>query len=202
MIAFLQGVLTAKFPDRIEMDVNGIGYELFVSQRTLQALPTTGKSILLKSYLHVREDVLQLFGFLKDSEKQTFLLALSVSGIGPRAAMNILSAFTPEAFYQAILHNDLATLKSIPGIGQKTAQHVVLELKDKVTKLTGNGVLSEESVFNVETKNISDAVQAMMTLGYSVAESRRAVLAAIHVLGEKSTVEEILRSSLKSIAVS
>jgi holliday junction DNA helicase RuvA len=201
MIAFLQGVLTDKFPDRVEMDVNGVGYELFVSQKTLQFLPATGKNVLLKTYLHVREDVLQLFGFLKDSEKQAFLLALSVSGIGPRAAMNILSAFVPEAFYQAILHNDLATLKSIPGIGQKTAQHVVLELKDKVTKLTGGGVLSTESVFNVETKNISDAIQAMMTLGYSVAESRRAVLAAIHVLGEKSTVEEILRSSLKSIAV-
>ncbi len=201
MIAFLQGVLTEKFPDRVEMDVNGVGYELFVSQKTLQSLPPVGQNVLLKTYLHVREDVLQLFGFLKDSEKQAFLLALSVSGIGPRAAMNILSAFNSEAFYRAILQNDLATLKSIPGIGQKTAQHVVLELKDKVTKLMGGGVLSPESVFNVETKNITDAIQAMMTLGYSLAESRRAVLAAIHVLGEKSTVEEILRSSLKSIAV-
>lgn len=201
MIAFLQGVLTEKFPDRVELDVNGMGYEVFVSQKTLQSLPVAGKNVILKTYLHVREDILQLFGFLKDSEKQAFLLALSVSGIGPRAAMNILSAFTPEAFYRAILHNDLATLKSVPGIGQKTAQHVVLELKDKVTKLTGGGVLSEEGAFNVETNNISEAVQAMMALGYSVAESRRAVLAAIQALGEKSTVEEILRSSLKSIAV-
>ncbi|HTC19967.1 MAG TPA: Holliday junction branch migration protein RuvA [bacterium] len=200
MIAFLQGVLTEKFSDRVELDVNGMGYEVFVSQKTLQSLPAAGKNVLLKTYLHVREDLLQLFGFLRDSEKQAFLLALSVSGIGPRAAMNILSAFAPEAFYQAILHNDLATLKSIPGIGQKTAQHVVLELKDKVTKLTGAGVLSGGGAFNVETNNISEAVQAMMALGYSVAESRHAVLAAIQVLGEKSTVEEILRSSLKSIA--
>lgn len=201
MIAFLQGVLTEKFPDRVEMDVNGVGYELFVSQKTLKSLPPTGQNVLLKTYLHVREDVLQLFGFLKDSEKRAFLLALAVSGIGPRAAMGILSVFAPEEFYQAILHNDLVMLKSIPGIGQKTAQHLVLELKDKVTKLTGEGVLSEASVFNVETRNISEAVQAMISLGYSLAESRRAVLAAIHVLGEKSTVEEILRSSLKSIAV-
>jgi holliday junction DNA helicase RuvA len=201
MIAFLQGVLTEKFPDRVELDVNGVGYEVYVSQKTLQSLPPAGKNVLLKTYLHVREDLLQLFGFLKDSERQAFLLALSVSGIGPRAAMNILSAFAPEAFYQAILRNDLLSLKSIPGIGQKTAQHVVLELKDKVTKLTGGGVLSEDSAFNVETKNISDAVQAMMALGYSVAESRRAVLAAVQAVGDKSTVEEILRSSLKSIAV-
>jgi Holliday junction DNA helicase RuvA len=201
VIAFLQGVLTEKFPDRVELDVNGVGYEVYVSQKTLQSLPPAGKNVLLKTYLHVREDLLQLFGFLKDSERQAFLLALSVSGIGPRAAMNILSAFAPEAFYQAILRNDLLALKSIPGIGQKTAQHVVLELKDKVTKLTGGGVLSEDSAFNVETKNISDAVQAMMALGYSVAESRRAVLAAVQAVGDKSTVEEILRSSLKSIAV-
>jgi holliday junction DNA helicase RuvA len=201
LIAFLQGVLTAKFPDRVEVDVNGVGYELFVSQKTLQAAPPIGKTVLLKTYLHVREDLLQLFGFLRDAEKQAFLLGLSVSGVGPKAAMNILSTFTPDTFYQAILRNDLPTLKSIPGIGQKTAQHLVLELKDKVTKLVGGGVLTDESGFNVESKSISDALQAMMALGYSAVESRRAVLTAVQSLGEKTTVEEILRSSLKSIAV-
>ena len=201
MIAFLQGVLTAKFPDRLELDVNGVGYEVFVSQRTLQAAPPIGKTLLLKTYQHVREDILQLFGFLKDSEKQAFLLALSVSGVGPKAAMNILSASAPEAFYQAILHNDLTMLKSIPGIGQKTAQHLVLELKDKVTKLAGGGVWAEESGFNVESRNISDALQAMIALGYTAGESRRAVLNAVQSLGDKSTVEEILKSSLKSVAV-
>ncbi len=200
MIAFLQGVVTGKFPDRLELDVNGVGYEVFVSQKTLQACPAAGQSVLLKTYLHVREDLMQLFGFLKDSEKQAFLLALSVSGVGPKAAMNVLSTFAPEAFYQAVLHNDLASLKSIPGIGQKTAQHLVLELKDKVTKLVGGGVLTEDSPFNAETKAIADSVQAMMALGYSAAESRRAILAAVQELGEKSTVEDILRSSLKSIA--
>ncbi len=200
MISFLQGVLTAKFPDRVELDVNGVGYEVFVSQKTLQAAPPIGKNLLLKTYLHVREDVLQLFGFLKDSEKQEFLLALSVSGVGPKAAMNVLSTFTPEAFYQAVLHNDLNALRSIPGIGQKTAQHLVLELRDKVTKLTGAGILEGESAFNVESKNISDAIQAMLSLGYSAPESRRSVLNAVQSLGEKSTVEEILKSSLKSIS--
>jgi Holliday junction DNA helicase RuvA len=199
VIAFLQGILTAKHPDRVEMDVNGVGYEVFVSQKTLQSMPPTGKGVLLKTHLHVREDAQQLFGFLKDSEKQAFLMALSVSGIGPKAAMNVLSTFTPDGFYQAVLHNDLGSLKSIPGIGQKTAQHLVLELKDKVTKLTGTDVLSEEGVLGGETKAIAEALQAMMTLGYSAAESRRAVLTAAQTLGEKSTVEEILKSSLKSI---
>jgi holliday junction DNA helicase RuvA len=201
VIAFLQGVLTAKFPDRLEMDVNGVGYEVFVSQKTLQAAPPVGKTLLLKTYQHVREDTLQLFGFLRDAEKQAFLQALSVSGVGPKAAMNILSACAPEAFYQAVLHNDLVLLKSIPGIGQKTAQHLVLELKDKVAKWVGGGVLSEEGGFNVESKNISDALQAMTALGYTAAESRRAVLNAVQSLGDKSTVEEILKSSLKSVAV-
>lgn len=200
MIAFLQGVLTGKYPDHLELDVNGVGYEVYVSQKTLYVVPPVGQNILLKTYLHVREDLMQLFGFLKETEKQAFLLALSVSGVGPKAAMNILSTFTPEAFYQAVLHNDLSALKSIPGIGQKTAQHLVLELKDKVTKLVGGGVLTEEPAFNAETKNIADSVQAMMALGYSASESRSAVLAAVQGLGEKSTVEEILRSSLKSIA--
>ncbi|HTA77613.1 MAG TPA: Holliday junction branch migration protein RuvA [bacterium] len=199
MIAFLQGILTAKLPDRVELDVNGVGYEVFVSQKTLQSVPATGKSVLLKTYLHVREDVQQLFGFLKDSEKQAFLMALSVSGVGPKAAMNVLSTYAPEAFFQAVMHNDLAGLKAIPGIGQKTAQHLVLELKDKVTKLAGVGVFSDEGLMGSESKTISDALQAMMALGYSAVESRRAVLSAVQATGEKVTVEEILKASLKSI---
>jgi len=200
MIAFLQGVLTAKFADRLEMDVNGVGYEVYVSQKTLQAAPAVGKTLLLRTYMHVREDLMQLYGFLKEGEKQEFLLALSVSGVGPKAAMSILSTFTPEAFYQAVLRNDLTALRSIPGIGQKTAQHLVLELKDKVAKLAGGVGAGEEGVFGAESRNISEAVQAMMALGYSGGESRRAVLTAVQSLGDKSTVEEILRSSLKSVA--
>ena len=93
MIAFLQGVLASKSPDRVEVDVDGVGYELTVSQKTFQSLPAAGQTVLLKTYLHVREDILQLYGFQKDSEKQAFLLLNSVSGIGPKAALNILSAF-------------------------------------------------------------------------------------------------------------
>ena len=100
MIAFLQGVLTAKHPDRVEMDVNGVGYEVFVSHKTLQTTPAVGQTVLLKTYLNVREDALQLYGFLKDVEKQAFLLGLSVSGVGPKAAMNILS--TLDAMQSAI----------------------------------------------------------------------------------------------------
>jgi Holliday junction DNA helicase RuvA len=114
--------------------------------------------------------------------------------------MNVLSTYSPDTFYQAVLHNDLTSLRTIPGIGQKTAQHLVLELKDKVTKLVGTGVLGDEGVLGWESKTISDALQAMMTLGYSAAESRRAVLTAAQSLGEKTTVEEILKSSLKSIS--
>jgi len=201
LIAFLQGVLTAKLPDRLEVDVDGVGYEVFVSQKTLQASPAVGQAILVKTHLHVREDVLQLFGFLRDQEKQAFLFLLSVSGVGPKAALNVLSAFSPESFYESIIHNDLNALKSAPGIGQKTAQHMVLELRDKVAKLVGAGAVPEMEGLTAETRNVSDSVQALMALGYSAAESRRAALTAAQFLGEKATVEEILKLSLKSMSV-
>jgi Holliday junction DNA helicase RuvA len=200
LIAFLQGVLAFKSPERVEVDVDGVGYELAVSQRTFQTLPAVGQTLLLKTYLHVREDILQLYGFERDSEKQAFLLLLAVSGIGPKAALNILSAFSPDKLYQAIVNEDLAALRTAPGIGQKTAQHMILELRDKVTKLSSAGVLVEEISMGAETKNLSDAIQAMLALGYSASESRRAVLTAVQALGQKPSVEEILKSSLKSVA--
>jgi Holliday junction DNA helicase RuvA len=150
--------------------------------------------------LHVREDLLQLFGFLRDAERQAFLLALSVSGIGPRSALSLLSTYSPEDFFQAVLRNDLSALKSVPGIGQKTAQHLVLELREKVARIVGEASSPLGAAVDLGSRNIADALQAMAVLGYSPEESRRAVLAAAQGLGENSTVEEIVKSSLKSIA--
>jgi len=200
MISFLQGVLAAKHPDRVEVDVQGVGYEVFVSQRTREALPPAGKTVALRTYLHVREDLLQLYGFLQEAERQAFLLALSVSGIGPRSALALLSSHSPDSFFQAVLRNDLGALKSVPGIGQKTAQHLVLELKDKVAKLAGEVPPSGGDGMDPGSRTIADALLAMAALGYTPEESRRAVLAAAQALGDKSTVEDIVRSSLKSIA--
>jgi holliday junction DNA helicase RuvA len=200
MISFLQGILASRQSDRVEVDVNGVGYEAFVSQRTLQALPPVGQAVTLKTYFHVREDIQHLYGFLSDSEKQVFLLALSVSGVGPKASLNLLSTLSPEAFFDAILHNDLGALKSVPGIGAKTAQHLVLELKDKVAKLAGGSPFAAETPLGPEAKNLSDAVLALVSLGYTPAQSRKVVLEAAQILGPKSTVEELLRAGLKSIA--
>ncbi len=200
MISFLQGILASRHTDRVEVDVNGVGYEAFVSQRTLQALPPLGQSVTLKTYFHVREDIQQLYGFFTDGEKQAFLLALSVSGVGPKASLNLLSALSPEAFFDAILHNDLGALRSVSGIGPKTAQHLVLELKDKVAKLAGGSPFMGDSPLGPEAKNLSDAVQALVGLGYTPALSRRLVLEASQALGPKSTVEELLRAGLKSVA--
>ena len=200
MISFLQGILASRHADRVEVDVNGVGYEAFVTQRTLQALPPLGQAVTLKTYLHVREDLQQLFGFINDGEKQAFLLALSVTGIGPKAALNLLSALSSEAFYDAILHNDLTILKSVPGVGSKTAQHLVLELKDKVAKLAGGSPFTAEAPLGQDAKNLSDAVQALVSLGYTPAQSRRVVLDAAQAMGPKSTVEDLLRAGLKSIA--
>ncbi len=198
MIAFLQGTLVSKLADRVEMDVHGVGYEVLVSKRTLQDLPPTGRALLLKTYLHVREDIQQLYGFLKDSERQAFLLLLSVSGIGPKVALGVLSALTPEELYRAVLQNDLQALRSVPGVGAKTAQHVVFEIKDKVARIAGSE--GEGGIpLPASSRTVSDVLLALTALGYSETEARRAVGTAVQALGEKTTVEELLKVSLKSM---
>ncbi|HET9869746.1 MAG TPA: Holliday junction branch migration protein RuvA [bacterium] len=200
MISFLQGILASKSPERVEVDVNGVGYELAVSQKTYQSLPAPGQTLLLKAYLHVREDVMQLYGFAGDAEKQAFLLLISVSGVGPKAALGILSSFTPEQLFRAVAQGVVPALRTAPGVGQKTAQHLVLELREKVTKLSGAGVFSGEEPVGAGAQNLGDAIQAMLALGYSAAEARRAVLTAAQSLGRDPGVEDILKLSLKTVA--
>jgi Holliday junction DNA helicase RuvA len=202
MIAFLQGILTSKLADRVEIDVHGIGYEVFIPRRSLSDLPPTGRTVTLKTHLHVREDVQQLYGFLRDAERQAFLLLLSVSGVGPKAAMGILSALSAEEVYRAVLQDDHAVLRSVPGVGPKTAQHIVLEIKEKVVRLVREGIVEASAVpaaARPVTRALSDALQAFLALGYSDTEARRAVAAATESLGEKATVEEILKVGLKSM---
>ena len=132
MIALITGVLTEKFPNSVIVDVQGIGYQVHIPLSTFYHLPEISKSVTLKIYTHVREDALQLFGFLEAQEKKVFLLVLGISGVGPKLALNILSGLPLTDFIRAIMNRDVVKLSSIPGVGKKTAERLALELKDRI----------------------------------------------------------------------
>lgn len=199
MIASLQGTLSAKYADRVEVDVEGLGYEAFVTARTLQALPSPGNPVSLKTHLHVREDALQLYGFPDHAEKQAFQLLLSVSGVGPRVALSILNQFDAPSLYRALAGGESSVFKAVSGVGQKTAQHLVVELRDKAVKLAGPSQEGSLSGMTGETRTVQDAISALLVLGYGAAEARRAVQNALQTLGMDATVEELIRNSLKSL---
>lgn len=200
MIAFINGNLKTKWADHVEVEVHGIGYEIWVSQLTLQQLPAVHQPIFFKTYLHVREESLQLFGFMDDMERQAFMWLMSVSGIGPKSAMHILSAYAPMTLYQLILKNDIVQLKAISGVGLKTAQQIVLTLKEKVTKFLN---ASEKSDLILEARKenplLTDAIQALLALGFSSGESQIAVEQAMQQLGANARLEEVVRISLKLV---
>lgn len=198
MIASLRGTLAAKYPDRVEVDVDGVGYEAFVTGRTLRELPSPGEPVVLKTYLHVREDALQLYAFPDATEKQAFQLLLSVSGVGPKVALSLLNQFDAPALFSALARGDASVFRTASGVGQKTAQHLVVELKDKAAKLSGP-MGEGETTLPEENRNAQDAVAALLVLGYGMAEARRAVSAAQRGLGPDASVEDILRTGLKSL---
>jgi Holliday junction DNA helicase RuvA len=199
VIASLQGTLSAKYADHVEVDVEGVGYEAFVTARTLRDLPSPGNRVSLKTYLHVREDALQLYAFPDHAEKQAFQLLLSVSGVGPRVALSLLNQFDAPSLYQALARGESGVFRSVSGVGQKTAQHLVVELKDKAAKLAGPTAEGPFEGSFGETRTVQDAVAALSVLGYGAAEARRSVQNALQALGMDATVEELIRNSLKSL---
>lgn len=199
MIASLQGTLSAKYADHVEVDVEGVGYEAFVTARTLRDLPLPGNPVSLKTYLHVREDALQLYAFPDHAEKQAFQLLLSVSGVGPRVALSLLNQFDAPALYQALARGESSVFRSVSGVGQKTAQHLVVELRDKAVKLAGPPEEGSAQGLTGESRNVQDAISALLVLGYGAAEARRAIQTAMQALGMDAPVEELIRNSLKSL---
>jgi Holliday junction DNA helicase RuvA len=199
VIASLRGSLIAKHLDRIEVEVDGVGYEAFVTARTSRDLPLPGGSVALKTYLHVREDALQLFAFPDAGEKQAFQLLLSVSGVGPKVALSILNQFDAPTLYAALSKGDVSLFRLVSGVGQKTAQHLVVELKDKALKLVGPGMENDLVGTPVEGRSFQDAIAALVTLGYGSAEARRAVQSVGQNLGSEASVVELVRAGLKSL---
>ncbi|MDY3909830.1 MAG: Holliday junction branch migration protein RuvA [Eubacterium sp.] len=197
MIAFVKGILDTLDENSIVVENNGIGYEILVPGSVIQALPQRGNEVKIFTYTHVREDALQLFGFLSRDGLEMFKLLIKVNGVGPKGALGILTALDTDALRFAIISDDSKAIARAPGIGSKTASKVILELKDKIAM---EDVLPDDTGFDAaEAPDLSvrdSAIQALTALGYS---SSQAVSAVRKVQQEGMSVEEILKQSLKVI---
>jgi Holliday junction DNA helicase RuvA len=193
MISYVRGVLDHKEPNRVVVDVNGIGYEVFVPLSTYQELPTVGDQVKLHTHHHVRDDAVQLYGFLSPEEKEIFGLVLSISGVGAKIALSILSFLSVDEFRIAVAQGDMKTLTKIPGIGKKSAERMVLELKDKIGKIR----IDERMVKILEAESTSDAVSALLSLGASQSAAEYAVYRAERLLGKDAKIEDLVSQALK-----
>ena len=199
MIAFLEGRLLSKSPEYIIVSTQGIGYQVSVPLSSFYELPEIEQGVRLHVYTHVRQDAIQLFGFLTAEEKTIFLLLLGVSGIGPKVALNILSGISSLEFSQALLAENSARIQRIPGVGKKTAERIVLELKDKIKKLTP-GPLPSLVRKSGEEGPWEDALSALVNLGYPKVVAEKALEQIKNQTEESISLEDLLRMALKSLS--
>ncbi len=201
MIAHLKGSLLYKSTDSVIIDNSGVGYEVFVPLSTFYTLPDeAGQEVNLHIHTYVREDALVLFGFNTILEKKIFRLLISVSGIGPKLAINVLSGIGPDLLLDAIAQGDVAKLQSIPGVGKKTAERMSLELKDKAQAVRTDSNLPEIKIRSHEDNEIrDDALSALVNLGYSSKAAGKAVDKALSMPCEVS-LESIITEALKALA--
>jgi Holliday junction DNA helicase RuvA len=200
MIALLRGELAYKSVDHVIVDTGGVGYRLFIPLSTFYALPDTGPVRLLV-HTHVREDALLLFGFATPAERDMFATLIGISGIGPKLALNILSHIPVADLQGAVLTGDLKRLSALPGIGKKTAERLVLELKDKlgpVAPATAGQAPLASQPGRVPADPLADVLSALVNLGYKEPQARK-VLEAMEIAGEAS-METILKGALKILA--
>ncbi|HLB03281.1 MAG TPA: Holliday junction branch migration protein RuvA [Nitrospiria bacterium] len=209
MIASIAGVLIHKSPQYLIVDVHGIGYQVYTSLQSFYRLPEPKESVVLHTYTYLREDTLQLYGFLTPVERETFTLLLSVSGIGPRSALNILSGLSVGDLVHAIQDGDLQKLTSVPGIGSKTAGRLTLELKDKLAGLPTmpDQVEGRPSPNSPQQQVVKDALSALVNLGYPRHQAKEVINQVCQKdtsthKGEEVTMnlEEIVRTSLKLLS--
>jgi len=196
MIARLHGTLLEKVPEHIVVDVGGVGYQLAVSLQSFSKLPALGAEVDLRVHTHVREDALQLFGFLDDEERALFLLLIQVATVGPRVAMAVLSGLETQELERALADGDARRLTSIPGIGKKKADLIILQLREKVRAL--------QVVRKIEPGAASgggdgaEAVSALVNLGYKPLEAERAVQSAAKA--GSAPLPELIREALRRLA--
>src|SRR6266403_3280512 len=200
MITFLHGRLVHALPTQATIDVGGVGYEVFIPLSSYDKLPAAGQPVQILTHLHVREDAQILYGFMTASERDLFrLLVNHVSGIGPKLALAVLSGMSVNNFKTAVVNNDVASLSKISGLGKKTAERIVLELKDKVGVAAAWEAASAMHAPTPELERANEAVLALIALGYKQVEAHRVVRELQQKEGEKSS-EELVKLALKQIA--
>lgn len=204
MISFVKGELCEVRENCIIVEVNGLGYEIFVPMSTIEQLPAIGSQVKMHTYLHVREDAMLLYGFLSSDDLSVFKLLITVNGIGPKVALGILSVLSPNDLRYAVVTDDAKTIAKAPGIGGKTASKLILELKDKMKLEDVFEMRIQETVdaihglTNDDNDIRNEAIQALVALGYSNTEAAKAVQAVKVKAGMSS--EDILKQSLKHIS--
>lgn len=195
MIAHLRGRLLAKHPNQAIVEAGGVGYDVTISVPTFADLPALGSEVALHIHTHVREDALALYGFLRSSERQIFEKLISVSGIGPKLAITILSGMPADEMAIAIRSDDVAKLTRIPGIGKKTAERMVLELRDKLPQAAQGEVTARTTITPVE----EDVLSALVNLGYQRPIAER-TLAAVSRNGESVSFDVLFREALAALS--
>jgi Holliday junction DNA helicase RuvA len=199
MITFLQGKLIEALPTQVVVDVNGVGYEALIPLSSFDKLPQPGGTVKLLTQLVIREDAHTLYGFMTAAERDLFrLLVNTVSGIGPKIALNILSGISVTAFRGAVAGGDVKLLSQISGVGKKTAERIIVELHDKIGPATaGWEAASAQRALSPEDQKLNDAVLALMALGFKQIDAHDAVRHTQSMLGAKATVEDLVRACLK-----
>jgi Holliday junction DNA helicase RuvA len=198
MITFLHGKLVEALPTQVIVEVQGIGYEALIPLSSFDKLPAPGSEVKLLTHLVVREDAHLLYGFMTVAERELFrLLINTVSGIGPKIALNILSGMNAVAFRGAVANGDVKSLSQISGVGRKTAERIVVELRDKVGAAGAWEASSAQRALSAADQKTNDAVLALMALGFKQIEAHESVRAAQAVLGPQAGLEDLVRASLK-----
>ena len=198
MITFLQGKLIDVLPTQVTIDVQGVGYEVLIPLSSYDKLPQPGNDVRLLTHLAIREDAHVLYGFMSPQERELFrMLINAVSGIGPKTALNILSGMNPVAFRGAVANGDVKALSQINGVGKKTAERIVVELRDKVGAAGAWEASSAQRGLSPQDQKINDAVLALIALGFKQVEAHDAVRAALEKLGPDAGPDELVRASLR-----
>lgn len=199
MYAYIKGKLEAKGSDYLIIEAGGIGYRIYTSLSTIEAAGQKGQECKVFTYLYIREDMMSLYGFGSQEELSMFELLLTVSGVGPKAALALLSVVSPSKFGLAVITDDVKSLTRAQGVGTKIAQRIILELKDKIKKqqlALNTNTNFENAAYSAESSRLSEAVSALMVLGYTPAEASQAAAAAYK---EELDLETIIKNSLKSL---
>ncbi|MDB6055839.1 MAG: ruva: holliday junction dna helicase ruva [Verrucomicrobiales bacterium] len=198
MISSLRGTLVEALPTQVLIEVNGVGYELLIPLSSFDKLPTPGQDVRILTHLVVREDAHVLYGFMTPAERELFrTLINTVSGIGPRTALNILSGVSVSAFKGAVASSDTKALSQISGVGKKTAERIVVELRDKFGKAGAFEASSAQRTLSPTDQKVNDAVLALMALGFKQLEAHDTIRAVQALLGPDASLEELVRASLK-----